>query len=188
MFGPGVVADGHLDVIIANWGSANQLLLNGGSGDFSLDAVFEGSSSTYAVDCGDVDGDGDADLVFGNWDAANELLINVGSGRFSKSTTFPGGGAYTFATVLGDLDGDGSIDIFVGQLVQSALCPVSYDTAPSARLLGLRPLPLAPEYSQKQLGSWLLPQQLASARHTKIRSPRSTTTRSATATAQTSCF
>ena len=53
-----VNGDGDVDILLGNDG-ANQLLLNNGSGGFTLSTTFPGgSASTYAVAFGDVDGDG----------------------------------------------------------------------------------------------------------------------------------
>ena len=108
-----VNGDGDVDILLGNDG-ANQLLLNNGSGGFTLSTTFPGgSASTYAVAFGDVDGDGDVDILVGN-NGTNELLLNDGSGGFTLSTTFPGGSASTYAVAFGDVDGDGDVDILLG--------------------------------------------------------------------------
>ena len=57
-----------LDLIIANYGGANQLYLNDGSGAFTKDAaspIAVGSVETQSIALGDVDGDGGARSVVG---------------------------------------------------------------------------------------------------------------------------
>ena len=78
-----VDGDGDLDLIFANADAErpNELLLNNGSGVFSVSTDFQAASpssvSSYAVALGDVDSDGDLDVVFGVAGGPNELLAYV---------------------------------------------------------------------------------------------------------------
>ncbi len=106
--------DGDLDLVEANWFSSSALLLNDGSGRFSLGANLSSTSRrTRAVASVDIDGDGDLDLVFGNdWDPAT-LFRNDGPAGFVDVTTtqLPGAAANAFDLVAADVDGDGDSDL-----------------------------------------------------------------------------
>jgi hypothetical protein len=52
-----VDGDGDLDVFVANNGQANRVWVNDGSGGFSDSGQSLGSSFSYGVALGDVDGD-----------------------------------------------------------------------------------------------------------------------------------
>jgi hypothetical protein len=75
-----VDGDGDLDLVVGNYGSAqNRVYLNNGSGtfaDFTATQFPMIGDSTSSVTLGDVDGDGDLDLVVGNW-GRNRLYLNL---------------------------------------------------------------------------------------------------------------
>lgn len=109
--------DGDLDAIVANDTGANQLLINDGTGSFSLSSIAAAVSqaspvATLDVIIADLNADGHLDVVFANTSGQNELLINNGSGVFSASVLV--GGTYSStAVVSGDLDGDGDLDLII---------------------------------------------------------------------------
>ena len=126
-------ADGDLDLLVGNCPSfgqedttgANLLLLNDGTGEFTVDSNFPGSSTHRAltVAFGDLNGDGTLDIFIGNGDnlgngnedfSTNQILLNQGSGSFIEDTSFDGGNACTRGAALGDADGDGDLDILLG--------------------------------------------------------------------------
>ena len=116
--------DGDLDVLVANFTSAETVWLNGGSGNFSPHPTtpsFE-AGTCYDFALGDLDGDGDLDAVAANIGAGAETVwLNDGSGNFSAHPTTPSFGAgASFAVVLGDLDGDGDLDAVVANYAGQA--------------------------------------------------------------------
>ena len=116
--------DTHLDVIVANEGTANELLLGDGSGSFTSSTsvdVTNSNSWTTAVAIGDVDGDGNLDVLFGNrmngntyQNEANQLLLGDGRGGFTVSSGLEDTTVHTNVVLLGDIDGDGDLDMFIG--------------------------------------------------------------------------
>ena len=126
-------ADGDLDLLVGNCPTfrqedttgANILLLNDGTGEFTVDSSFPGSSAHRAltVAFGDLNGDGTLDIFIGNADflgngnedfRTNQILLNQGSGSFIEDTSFDGGNKMTRGAALGDADGDGDLDILLG--------------------------------------------------------------------------
>jgi hypothetical protein len=107
--------DGDLDAFVANnWGPANKVWQNDGTGTFT-ETQSLGSSSSYAVALGDVDDDGDLDAFVVNcgWPdgAPNKVWENDGTGAFTETQSL--GNADSIDVALGDVDGDGDLDAFV---------------------------------------------------------------------------
>ena len=72
-----------------------------------------GSSESYGVTLGDVDGDGDLDAFVANGNAQpNRVWLNDGSGTFTDSSQSLGS-SMSGSVTLGDVDGDGDLDAFV---------------------------------------------------------------------------
>jgi hypothetical protein len=84
--------------------------LNGGSGTFTGGPSL-GSSLSFGVSLGDLDGDGDLDAFVANWGGANRVWLNGGSGTFTGGQSL--GSSWSYGVSLGDLDGDGDLDAFV---------------------------------------------------------------------------
>jgi hypothetical protein len=74
-----------LDAFVANYGQANRVWVNDGSGTFTDSGQALGSSDSLGVALGDVDGDGDLDAFVANATQANRVWVNDGSGAFTDS-------------------------------------------------------------------------------------------------------
>ncbi len=112
--------DGHLDLFIANWYGANNLLyLNTGDGAFSAlndTSASDGGFSESAA-WADVNSDGYADLFVANSDGGlkNFVYINTASENFSRDSESPIAGDLSASRHMdfADYDGDGHLDLFV---------------------------------------------------------------------------
>lgn len=98
--------DGALDIIFTNNNAANQVLVNGGNGDFhSISVLPGGTTSSSGIAIGDFNADGLLDAYIGN----DQLLINAGSASYIPSDLPATGlGAWNFA--LADVNNDGALD------------------------------------------------------------------------------
>jgi uncharacterized repeat protein (TIGR01451 family) len=107
-----VDGDGDLDALVGtDFGAANTLWLNNGSGGFSSSASL-GTTNAKGVALGDLDGDGDLDAVLAYESASDGLWENDGRGNFSLRGSL-GGSTSSDDVALGDVDGDGRLDIVV---------------------------------------------------------------------------
>ena len=92
--------DGDLDAFVANvlnqGNKPNEVWLNDGTGTFTDSGQSLGSSKSYSVDLGDVDGDGDLDAFVANRDQGNKVWINDGRSDVGDITlNQAASGAYT---------------------------------------------------------------------------------------------
>jgi subtilisin family serine protease len=112
--------DGDLDAFVGNAdyysNPGNTVWLNDGSGLFIDSGQRLGSSFTWSVALGDLDGDKDLDAFAVNsevWDPQpNKVWLNDGHGRYSANGQSLGN-EVSRGVDLGDLDGDGDLDAFV---------------------------------------------------------------------------
>lgn len=106
-----VDGDGDLDVYVGGF-AGDRLLLNSGTGEFTLSPATLDAGSNTAVRLVDVDGDEDLDLLIGpSMTRAGTVWLNDGAGHFDRfGYDFAGNLAYEVA--VGDLDGDGDFDTF----------------------------------------------------------------------------
>ncbi len=120
--------DGDLDIVIASQGP-NKILLNNGSGEFSLlsNTILNSFSlNSQDVSVADFNGDGRFDLFFGN--AAeqanrqiNEFYLNQGNVSFSNDNGLIPATGISNSSVARDLNRDGFIDILIGNRGQNIL-------------------------------------------------------------------
>lgn len=114
--------DGDLDALVGNQWSRNELYINDGNGDFTLDAtsaVSDGFLHSRVMQWVDVDNDGDLD-VFASGEP-NRIYLNSGGSltwdmRNSDLTAANPGARYmgfNKDAAFGDTDGDGDVDIFL---------------------------------------------------------------------------
>ena len=77
-----------------------------GSATFTDTGQSLGSSYSFGIFLGDVDGDGDLDAFVTNWDQGNKVWLNNGGGNFTDSGQSLGSSS-SHSVSLGDLDADG---------------------------------------------------------------------------------
>jgi uncharacterized repeat protein (TIGR01451 family) len=106
--------DGHLDLLVGQWGCAVSLLLGDGTGAFSQGGVFgTGGCMAEAVGVGDLNNDGKVDAVVANYGTASiAVLLGNGSGGFSPPVNYPSGPG-PFSIAVTDLNNDGKQDLVV---------------------------------------------------------------------------
>ena len=71
-----------------------------------------GTSNSWSVALGDLEGDGDLDAMVGNYGQPNTVWTNDGTGTFTNSGQALGN-SDSYSVALGDLDGDGDLDAMV---------------------------------------------------------------------------
>lgn len=120
IFTEDVDQDGDQDIVQANEGGPDQLLLNNGSASFTHATGGQlpyGYDGYYSASAGDVDGDGDLDIVVGlsGFLPSPYVWINDNTGRFVDETATrfaatPGVASRNDVNLL-DLDGDQDPDL-----------------------------------------------------------------------------
>jgi hypothetical protein len=119
-----VTNDGITDVVVANSGQANQLLVGDAAGGLTLDAsspIATGSDSSRSVTIGDVTNDGIADVVVANYGQANQLFVGDAAGGLTLDTSSPiaTGSGYSNSVTIGDVTNDGIADVVVANVDQA---------------------------------------------------------------------
>ncbi len=102
--------DGSPDAIVGNHGQ-DEIWLNNGQGNFTLDEQTLGSKATRFVFVADLSGDGHLDIFIGD-DTRGQVWFNGGAGNFTVGDQLVEYDPYDGLT-LGDVTGDGSIDVFI---------------------------------------------------------------------------
>ncbi len=112
--------DGDLDFVIGNAaGTANELFINDGSGQFSRQQLSD-DGDTRAVLLSDINHDGMLDLITGNYGATNRIYINYPFGSlFSTGLNLTADTHNTTSLGVGDFNSDGRLDIVAGNLGQN---------------------------------------------------------------------
>ena len=121
--------DGFLDIVVAGWGTSEQLryFKNNGDGSFTERTEEAGLTGLYGglnLKQADYDNDGDIDVLVlrGAWLGRfgrhpNSLLRNDGTGRFRDVTGEAGLGSVHYPTQTAgwaDYDNDGDLDLYIG--------------------------------------------------------------------------
>jgi hypothetical protein len=123
-----VDGDGDLDAIIANTGTSQLLINQGGAqdgteGDFVASELPGGAHQSWSVAFADIDGDEDLDAIIANLGGgpgdANTLLTNQGGAQGGTEGDFVAseltGADASYDVAFGDVDGDGAVpavDVF----------------------------------------------------------------------------
>ncbi len=109
--------DNDLDMLLANGGGNNFLLINnaGQFVDQTASRLPADSAMSVALVAEDIDSDGDLDVILANRKGVNNLYVNNGSGVFSDETAIKLGSANFPSTglLLFDADNNGSKDLLV---------------------------------------------------------------------------
>lgn len=108
--------DGDIDIVASGLAAGAFVLLNDGTGKFTVGPNYAGGTNVAALTLGDVNGDGFLDLVMAN-QASNDVTIRLNDGTGGFATQAPGSplpmGTAPRAAVLGDIDGDGDLDLLI---------------------------------------------------------------------------
>ncbi len=109
-----VTGDQKLDLVVANMGSNNIVVLAGrGDGTFSSPSPFAVGAQPEAVALGDLDGNGSLDIAVANsGDATLGILTNDGLGHFSTQVPLQVGTTPS-SVLIGDIDGKNGSDLAV---------------------------------------------------------------------------
>ncbi len=111
--------DGHMDVAVANDGTATtpdntvSVLVGNGDGTFQSQVLYPVGNNPLAITAADVNGDGNLDLIVSNSGDTTPtagVLLGNGDGTFQGQKTSTLGGIVTSMAVA-DLNGDGHPDL-----------------------------------------------------------------------------
>jgi hypothetical protein len=116
-------ADGHPDLVVANFYYPYDIgvLLGNGDGTFQAAETYSsGGEEPDGVVIGDVNGDGRPDLIIANYLLCGEcssggvgVLLGNGDGTFQAPASY-GSFDSALSVAMGDVNGDGNLDLIVG--------------------------------------------------------------------------
>ena len=118
-----VNGDGYPDLIVANANDATvSILLNDGTGKFSLTSTVTVGGSPYAIVTGDFKGNGHQDIAVANaLGNSVTILLGDGTGHFTSAGTPVSTGFTPTAIVTGDFNSDGNLDLAVANYFDSSV-------------------------------------------------------------------
>src|SRR5260370_268992 len=106
--------DGRLDLVVANFGSANvSVLLGNGDGTFQAASNFPAGSNPRSVAVGDFHGDGLPDLAVANYNGGVRVLLGNGDGTFQTTHVSYVAGSLPTSLAVADFNGDSWPDLAV---------------------------------------------------------------------------
>jgi hypothetical protein len=110
-----VNADGYPDLIVTNAADSTvSILLNNGSGSFTVGSTVPVGSNPYAIAVGDFNGDGHLDLAIANaLGNSISILLGDGAGHFTSAGSAIAAGFTPTAIVAADFNLDGHLDLAV---------------------------------------------------------------------------
>ena len=103
--------DGDLDIATGNDNAPCQILLNDGSGRFTLKGTFGSVSSVRSLKIADVDKDNDQDILVTCRGRSNWIYLNDGKAGFDTEIEFGTASDSTIDVEVGDVNGDGNNDL-----------------------------------------------------------------------------
>ncbi len=153
--------DGDVDLATANFASGDvSVVLNDGSGNFSLGGGYLAKGYPRDLAAGDVDGDGEPDLAVVGWGSGVLTLLNDGNATYPTAPVLIETEGNREPIAMADLDGDGDLDLVT---VDAALRFVPADAALGGGLVVFRnqgdgtfaePLTFDPGLDSPSLGSF----------------------------------
>ena len=106
---------GSLSIAVANWGSANvAVLLNNGSGTFTLQPYYPVGNNPKAITTGEFFGNGKTDLAVANYtDGTVSILKGESGGGFTPFSTPASAGTSPYSIATGFFNKDKNLDLVV---------------------------------------------------------------------------
>ena len=115
--------DGYPDLVVANATDGTlSILLNNGSGSFSVTSTVNVGGSPYAIAVGDFNRDGNQDIAVANAIGNSvTIFLGDGTGNFTSTGSPIATGATPTAIVTADFNNDGYLDLAVANYFDSSV-------------------------------------------------------------------